>query len=41
MSETKRILRSYLLSTIITVLTTMVVCGFFIVQTNTNQMLFG
>lgn len=41
MTETKRIIKSYLLSVIITVLTTIVICGCFIVQNETSKMLFG
>lgn len=41
MTETKRILKSYLISVIITVLTTIIFCGIFIAQTNTDKMLFG
>ena len=41
MTETKRILKSYLISVIITVLTTIIFCGIFIVQNNTDKMLFG
>ena len=41
MPETKRILKSYLISVILTVLTTIIFCGIFIVQTNTDKMLFG
>lgn len=41
MTEIKKILKSYLISVIITILTTIVFCGLFIAQTNTNEMLFG
>lgn len=41
MTEIKKILKSYLISVIITILTTIVFCGLFIAQTNTTEMLFG
>lgn len=41
MTETKRILKNYLISVIITVLTTIIFCGIFIAQNNTDKMLFG
>lgn len=41
MTELSRLVRVYLISTIITILTTIVICGLFIVQTNTDKMLFG
>ena len=41
MTEMKRILKSYLISVIITVLTTIIFCGIFIAETNTEKMLFG
>ncbi len=41
MNEVSKIIKSYLLSVIITILTTIVFCGLFIVQTNTDKMLFG
>ena len=41
MTETKRILKSYLISVIVTILTTIIICGVFIVETNTDRMLFG
>ena len=41
MNELTKIVKSYLLSVIITILTTIVFCGIFIVQTNTDRMLFG
>ena len=41
MSELSKILKTYYLSVIITVLTTLVFCGVFIAQNNTDKMLFG
>ncbi len=41
MSEIKRILKGYLISVIVTVLTTILLCSVFIVQNNTDKMLFG
>ena len=41
MTELSKIIRSYYLSVIITVLTTLILCGVFIAQSNTDKMLFG
>lgn len=41
MTELQKIIRSYYLSVIITVLTTLIFCGVFIAQANTDKMLFG
>lgn len=41
MTELSKIIRSYLLSVIVTVLTTLIFCGVFIAQSNTDKMLFG
>ncbi len=41
MTELSKIIRSFYLSVIITVLTTLVFCGVFIAQANTDKMLFG
>ncbi len=41
MTELSKIIRSYVLSVIITLLTTLIFCGIFIVQNNTHKMLFG
>ncbi len=41
MTELYRILRSYYLSVIVTVLTTLIFCGVFIAQSNTDKMMFG
>lgn len=41
MTELSKIIRSYLLSVIVTVLTALIFCGVFIAQTNTDKMLFG
>lgn len=41
MTELTRIIKNYLISVIITVLTTIIFCGIFIAQSNTDRMLFG
>lgn len=41
MTELTRIIKNYLISVIITVLTTIIFCGIFIAQANTDRMLFG
>jgi|GEM_PF-4734632 len=41
MTELSKILKAYYLSAIITVLTTLIFCGIFIAQNNTEKMLFG
>lgn len=41
MTETTKLLKSFILSSIITLLITLSLCGFFIVQENTGEMLFG
>lgn len=41
MSETGKIFRSYILSSMITVLITLIFCGVFIAKNNTDTMLFG
>ncbi len=41
MTELSKLLKNYLLCVIITVLTTLLVSSIFIVNTNTNMMLFG
>lgn len=41
MTELSGIIKSYLISVIITVLTTIIFCGVFIAQNNTDRMLFG
>lgn len=41
MSEMSKIIRSYFLSVIITVLITLIFCGVFIAKNNTDAMLFG
>lgn len=41
MTELSKIIRSFYLSVIVTILTTLVFCGVFIAQSNTDNMLFG
>ncbi|MCH5190937.1 MAG: hypothetical protein J1F23_02090 [Oscillospiraceae bacterium] len=41
MSELSRIVRSFLISSIITLLITLAFCGVFIAEGNTARMLFG
>lgn len=41
MTEMSKIIRSYFLSVIVTVLTTLIFSGVFIAQSNTDKMLFG
>lgn len=41
MTELSKIIRSFFLSVTITVLTTLIFCGVFIAQSNTDKMLFG
>lgn len=41
MSETTKIIKNFILSSIVTLLITLSLCGFFIVQENTGRMLFG
>lgn len=41
MSEISKILKSYILSVIITVMITLVFCGIFTAKGNTETMLFG
>lgn len=41
MTELSKIIRSFYLSVIITVFTTLIFCGVFIAQSNTDKMLFG
>ena len=41
MTELSVIMKSFLISVITTVLTTIIFCGIFIVQTNTDRMPFG
>lgn len=41
MTELSKIIRSFYLSVIITVLTTLIFCGVFIAEANTDKMLFG
>lgn len=41
MTELSVIIKSFLISVITTVLTTIIICGVFIVETNTDKMLFG
>ena len=41
MTELSKIIRRYYLLVIITVLTTLIFCGVFIAQANTDKMLFG
>lgn len=41
MTELSKILKNFLLSVIITVLMTILICSIFIVNTNTDMMLFG
>lgn len=41
MTELRRILKSYLISVIVTILTTLLLCSIFIAQFNTDKMLFG
>lgn len=41
MSETTKLLKDFILLSIVTLLITLSLCGFFIVQENTGRMLFG
>lgn len=41
MTEISKIIKSYLICVIITVLTTLLICSVFIVRINTDIMLFG
>lgn len=41
MTEIKRIFKNFILLSMLTVLITLMLCGFFIVQENTGGMLFG
>lgn len=41
MTETIKLIKNFVLSSIVTLLITMALCGFFIVEDNTSRMLFG
>lgn len=41
MSETTKLLKNFILLSIITFLIALSLCGFFVVQENTSEMLFG
>ena len=41
MSEITKLLKNFILSSMVTLLITLAICGLFIVQENTGKMLFG